>query len=343
MVRETLRQVVLRGLTGRPLSALHRLLTRNAATIFMLHRFADPELGVEGHDISVLRRFLGWLRRRGVPLISVEDLVRRYRKREPLEGSVCFTVDDGYADFVRVGMPVFSEFECPVTVFLPTGFLDGDGWMWWDEIRHMVEKSAVQEVSLPFLEDGDEGPDSYSAIHRWGSRRLRRRCTVEMRRMRRDDRERALSRLAEVLEVTRPRAEQRGRFRSLTWDEARECASRGAAFGPHTRTHPWLSALSRTDARAEIEGSWKRLQEELDRPTPVFCYPYGEPASFGRREEKIVRDCGLEAAVSTVPAMVTCPGDGGVNGSVYRLPRFGFPDDVLGARQIATGIVRLRG
>lgn len=340
MGRSRFARLLIRGGTSRAFSILHRTLTRDAAAIFMLHRFANPEHSVRGHDPNELRTLLAWLRRRDFPVVSLEELVRRRREGAPLEGCVCFTVDDGYADFARVGMDAFAEFDCPVTVFLPSGFLDGEYWMWWDRIQYMVERTDAAYVSLPLLGEGSDGA-------RWpletaGEReRVRLRAVEKIKGQARRNREASVARLADALAVELPSEPPSPRFRPLTWDEVRRCERGGATFGPHTRNHVWLAAASDDEAKAEVRCSWDRVREETRRPVPVFCYPYGTADSFGRRDERLVRDAGLEGAVTTVHKMVA----GSRNSAekrLFRLPRYAFADDVLEARQICTGLVRLR-
>ena len=116
------------------------------ATIFMAHRFAVPELGVEGHDPQALRLVLADLRRRRYNLIPLEELVRRLRAGERLKRAVAFTIDDGYFDQGRIAGPIFAEFDCPVTVFAVTDFLDGRTWLWWDKIAYIFEGARRSEI-----------------------------------------------------------------------------------------------------------------------------------------------------------------------------------------------------
>src|SRR3954469_15281782 len=98
---------VRRLITSRYAAPLLRPLMRTRATIFMLHRFRMPDAGVEGHDPSLLKRHLEFLRRERYDLISLEtlfdDLLHGRAHKRP---AVAFTIDDGFADQVRVGAPV---------------------------------------------------------------------------------------------------------------------------------------------------------------------------------------------------------------------------------------------
>ena len=57
-----MKQLALSALTHPACGAALRPLMRGRAAIFMLHRFAQPEAGIEGHDPSQLRATLARFR-----------------------------------------------------------------------------------------------------------------------------------------------------------------------------------------------------------------------------------------------------------------------------------------
>src|SRR6476620_9188056 len=126
----------------------HRLL-RGTGSIFTLHRFADRDRGNAGHDPAGVRADLAYLRRERYELVSLADLAARLRDRNSRLGkTVAFTVDDGYADFATVGEPVFSEYDCPVTVFIVTGVVDTGTWYWWDRLSEAIAHADQRELEV---------------------------------------------------------------------------------------------------------------------------------------------------------------------------------------------------
>jgi peptidoglycan/xylan/chitin deacetylase (PgdA/CDA1 family) len=334
-----LRRAGLRVCTLPGIRRLYRPLVRDAAVIFMLHRFADPERGVFGTEPAHLAKCLGWLRRRGRPLLDLENLVRRWiHGKEVPAGAVCFTVDDAYYDFFTRGLDVFVEHDCPVTVFVPTGFLAGDGWLWWDRVGYVLQRaedltirSVLAELDLP----GHETPtDRANASER---------LLANLERVSEPRREAALRALSEATGVAVP-AETPPSCRPMTWDQVRSAEQEGIVrFAPHSLTHPVLSRTSSERLLREISGSWRRLREETERPVPIFAYPGGAPFTFGPREERAVREAGLMAAVSARPEYLGClDGPGRESELRWRLPRFGLPSGWAEFVQIASGLLRLR-
>ncbi|MEO8195040.1 MAG: hypothetical protein ABI681_14400, partial [Gemmatimonadales bacterium] len=119
-------------------------LLRSRATIFMMHRFRSPEMGVEGHDPMTLRSILRMLRKRRYELVSLATLLGDVATARPrTRPAVVFTIDDGYLDQASVAAPAFAEFDCPVTTFVTTGFLDGALWFWWDRIEYVFDNTKL--------------------------------------------------------------------------------------------------------------------------------------------------------------------------------------------------------
>ena len=138
------KSMVLEVLTSPTILRRFTDFTRDVGVILMLHRFADPEMGTPGHDANGLRDNLEFLRANNFTLLRVDELVGRIDRGESITRCVAFTVDDGYFDFGTVGAPVFARYDCPVTVFLATGFIDGALWYWWDKIEFLLMNTSRQ-------------------------------------------------------------------------------------------------------------------------------------------------------------------------------------------------------
>ncbi|PHM19549.1 MAG: polysaccharide deacetylase [Curvibacter sp. PD_MW3] len=76
----------------------------------------------------------------------------------------------------------------------------------------------------------------------------------------------------------------------LAWRDA------GMDIGSHTRTHADLSRLGPDEAREQIAGSKKELEDRLGCEVRHFCYPYGR---FGDEHRTMVRQAGYLTATTT--------------------------------------------
>ena len=313
-------------------------LLRGTASIFTFHRFADRERGNGGHDPAGVRADLAYLRRERYDLVPLAELAARLRDGDSRLGkTVAFTVDDGYADFASVGAGVFAEFDCPVTVFVVTGVVDEGGWYWWDRLREASVRAQRPRLEL------DAGGQRFSTA--LGTRELAhkgaRELTETLKRVTDVERRRVLREVEQLLGIDLP-ARPPAEFAPMTWDEIRECARRGVAFGPHTMTHPIMSRLDDTAARREIEGSWSRLREQTSASVPIFCYPNGHSEDISSREPANLRALGFDSAVTAISGYASVSSWHASADSPFLLPRFGYNGNPALFKQIVTGVLRGR-
>ncbi len=310
--------------------------TDTQASVFMLHRFSSPEDGVQGHDPVTVRATLSHLRKKRYNLISLQELFRRLREHEPLRRAVAFTIDDGYFDHGSIAGPIFTAFDCPVTIFAVTGFLDGKTWLWWDQVQYICEratrktlKARVGNEERTFTLDSVQARLAAAHDISWW-------CQDAPH----SDREACLANLSRDADVELPATPPR-QFSPLSWDEARRLEKQGVTFGPHTVTHPVLSSTSDEHAYSEVSTSWKRVREELAYPVPVFCYPHGRQRDFGRREMEMVEFAGLWGAVRGYPGEFRAD-EFRKPPAICCVPRFPFSEDLIDVLQCVSGLEKLK-
>lgn len=315
-----------------------RPLVSDVAIVFMLHRFADTELGVDGTTSADLRANLAFLRRHRFRLASFtdvldddRDIADPHRMASP---PVIFTVDDGYADFARVAAPLFAEFDCPVTVFLTTGPVDYQSWFWWDRVEHALMLTQSHSVELEL--------DGKKLTHEWtDAARQRAVCDdiiERLKRVRNEEKEVALKVLAERLDVDMP-SKPPARYAAMTWSDVRRCGALGVTFGPHTVTHPMLPQVGDEESEFEVLESWRRLRAECDATIPVFSYPNG---AYTTREVRILSRTNLTAAVTTKQRYAAPHWLDLRKESRFDVPRFNYSGDRKEFISIVTGLDRLK-
>jgi peptidoglycan/xylan/chitin deacetylase (PgdA/CDA1 family) len=309
---------------------------RSPATVLMLHRFGTDQSDGEVMTASALRSILTYLRRERIPVISLSSMLAELSEgRPPRKNAVVFTVDDGYADFLDVAAPVFSEFDCPATVFVTTGVVDRDTWFWWDRLTHAFVQSDWHELSL---EVGGRRA-SFSWSNRREAQVQAQALADELKRLPNLERLDAVNEACSVLGVDTTGVPPEG-SRVMTWDEIRGLAAGGAiTFGPHTVTHPVLSRLSTDEMRFEIVESHRRMREMVPETIPVFAYPNGKEGDYSRSTIDVLKEADITAAVSTEPqhlASLSAPDD------IYVVPRLGCPPEMDAFVQIVSGVEVLK-
>jgi peptidoglycan/xylan/chitin deacetylase (PgdA/CDA1 family) len=335
---KSLRRILLRAFTAFGMTAPFRHLTRGHATVFMLHRFRDDERGNGGCAPEVLRRTLEYLRREKYRIVSLDDLFQGLQGQgSRLERTVAFTIDDGYFEQASVASPIFAEYDCPVTTFVTTGFLDGEIWFWWDKIEYCFQHTRLSDVELELA--------GVSLKYDWKDEADRRRAMSDFRARCKsvpdDDKLGAIELLAARLEVDLPELAPL-KYAPMTWDQLRECEGRGMSFGPHTVSHPILSRTSDQRSRREITESWERLRSEAAAPVAVFCYPNGKWDGFGDREIAVLEELNFTGAVAAVPGYASARTVQSDPAARFKVRRFSLPNDTVHMIQYVSGVERFK-
>ena len=117
----------------------------------MYHRFAAESsphaVGVREFEYQV--KEIARLFRPKTMRELAEELVSPQRAQP---GSVAITVDDGYADFHEYALPVLKRNGVAATVFVTTGFVDRQLWLWPDVIEYALEHGTKPRFSLALPE-----------------------------------------------------------------------------------------------------------------------------------------------------------------------------------------------
>lgn len=332
-----LKRLLLATLTAKPFSGIWAPFKRGRGTIFMLHRFTDHDLGSTGHDPSLLRSALAYLRRERYELVSLTELFRRLGEgASRVDRAVAFTMDDGYLDQATVAGQIFADFDCPATTFVTSGFLDGTVWFWWDRIEYVLQHTARAALDVEL----DSLTLHYSRDPITGYSEAQEDFTVRCKQVTEAEKLAAIKRLAEAADVELP-ARPPLRYAPMSWDQVRSLEPHGMSFGPHTVTHPILARTTPDQSRQEIEQSWQRLTAEAASPVPVFCYPNGQSHDYGDREIDVLRALGFAGAVVGTTGYAVRHDFTRIPDGRFRVRRFAYSDDLREFAQCATGLERV--
>jgi hypothetical protein len=313
-----------RLLTSRLPRTFFRSLMRDRTPIFMMHRLDQPGCALDGHSLEFVRASLSALRESGAKFVSLRTLVDAWRNRSPIDPDwVVFTIDDGFADQAILVREAFAPMQCPVTIFLISGFLDGQLWPWDDQLAFIFseapgEKRDIEVGGQHFAVDLTTAPNRSADMNR-----VREYCKATTGLNPYE----AAAAIATQLGVPLTK-EPPAQFRPMTWDTVRELEREGIAeFGPHSVSHRIFSTLSAEESRHELQQSWTRLQEELANPLPILAWPTGRSRDFADKDVANAKAIGLHASVATDPGYAYRQPDGDSD-QIYRLRRFAMPNDL---------------
>lgn len=332
----TLTDLAVRTLTSPPIAGIMAPLRNACVPVFMLHRARDPELGVRGTDPKCIEQALAYLKKQGYQGISIHDLLEALKDGKKLpKNAIAFTIDDGFKDQAEVILPIFEKHQIPITMFLATDLLDSKSWSWDFKLDYITQKTTKQSISIQIIKK--EFSASFDGLH--SRRNFVRLLRNHLKSVSVDTAETAITDLASKLDVAIPTLPPKS-YSTMDWEMAKRLESKFISFGPHSCRHVVLSQLSESDAKLEIEASWKLVKTILDNPVPVFCYPTGRfGLDFNERDIELVKEAGLEAAFSSDPGYVLKT-DSASN--LFNLKRFSFPDSMIHFRQYCSWLERAK-
>ncbi len=263
-------------------------------------------------------------------VVSMVDLIEARTKGAKLpDNAVVITFDDGYASNYELAFPILKKFDLHATVFVTTGFLDGDDMLWFQRVD-----LALGHTRKQFIDWKINGKKLRLYL---GTRELRQQSLVrlmpELKELSDTDLLGEVDRLEEVLEVAPPTIDDLPKpMRPLTWDMACDMALSGHVdIGGHTHTHPILSRCDSMVMRAEISTCRDRIRAEIGELPASFAYPNGKADDYTRETLLLVREAGFKAACSTINGRVDN------HSPMFQLPRYGSPESVWEAVATVSG------
>ncbi len=186
-------------------------------------------------DVTRFREQMDWLVRH-FTVISLSEYARRLRLGRSLRRVVAITCDDGYRGVFDLAWPILREHRLPLTVFVPTGLPEGDGF-WWD---------APAVVDCTTMRERDRWLTDFNGD---GAR---------------------ICQLIPGATQTLPEG-----HRLATWTRIAEAVREGCELGVHTRTHRNLTTLTDAELKHELGGGRTEIEQRTGAAATCFAYPYG--------------------------------------------------------------------
>jgi peptidoglycan/xylan/chitin deacetylase (PgdA/CDA1 family) len=205
------------------------------------------------------------------------------------KGLFALTFDDAYAALPALIGGDIATLKLPVTVFVPTGFVDAGRAFWWDRLDDL--RVALGDAAMGAFERRLGVPEAFKMGHAaaggfWPARQW---ILAEM-----------AGRLAPHVEAALAVFEQevgvRTRHRAMRWDELTTfAASPLVDVGVHTQSHPVLPLLPLQEQEHEIRGCFAALRHRIPKALPILAVPYG---LYDAATASIARRAGMEATLT---------------------------------------------
>ena len=293
--------------------ALCRYLSRNHVRVLMYHRFAPDAGDAERLGTAHFARHLAYIAKHHRVLLPDEHLAR-VNAGEEIDGSpVVLTIDDGYADFCELAVPLLEEYELDAMLYVVPDFVSGKLWFWWDKLRYLLAHANAVDTSLHGRHYRHTLDSDAARKSAWSE------IATDLSALPPDLIDAAITELAAAMTVELP-AEAPSEYRAASWERLARIRDGRIRFGAHTCTHPALSKVPADRAAEEIDRSRRLIDERLGNCSAIFCYPHGQAEDYTAETVAIVERQGFAGAY------VAFEPDPDVQ-APYEMRRYGVHDD----------------
>ncbi len=225
-------------------------------------------------------------------VITMTHLIEHLQNQQPFhKNTLVLTFDDGYADNLDAAK-VLSDYGLTGLFYITAGCIESDESFWVAEVRHLIEKTGKNEMTLPFPNEACCLAVSNAAEREQAIRKV----TKLLKSVTMEKREHIRKSLSLELNDAPPFPEGL----MLNWSQLREMVQMGMEIGGHTLTHPNLPSATIDEAHAEIFGCKSLLETQLQTEIVHFAYPNGGAlAHFDEKSKVLLREAGFKSATTS--------------------------------------------
>ncbi len=235
------------------------------------HLAAEPWIPSAFVSRSAFARQLEYLRREA-SVLPLEEAAARLADGSLPPRAVSLTFDDGYANNLRLGIPLLRQHGVHATVFLSSHYVESG------EMFPFVKLKLIRQM---FWDRMAAGLPDYE--------------TTPIDRVR--------DGLAPWWAEAEPRLTgiAREALRPMNVAEVRSADRAVVSFGAHSDTHCILCNEDAGRRRREVALSVEKVGAWSGRPVRAFAYPNGQAGDFGETDKQALRDAGVRVALSGIP------------------------------------------
>jgi peptidoglycan/xylan/chitin deacetylase (PgdA/CDA1 family) len=265
--------------------------------IFMFHAVVSEPLKVPNycfieedlfkHQLDIIERYFR--------ILSLSDAVREMQSGNLAEPTAVITFDDGYHNNYTVAFPELQRRGIPASIFVSTGFVDGESTPWFCRILSAVSDTDRSSFSWKNKRYKLSGPHQKSQIAA--------RLMEQLKRLPQDEVNEEIRAIEVSLGIEPGRSiGHESPFRMMSSQAVIRMAQSGLIeFGGHTDSHAILSRLSRVPQRNEILSSISSISDWLGRPCSLFAYPNGQFTDFDDQAVEVLKEAGISIALTAAP------------------------------------------
>lgn len=269
--------------------SLTRKVTRGHPRIIMYHRV----LPLPDHDATTLDNFIEQLDliKKYYEVITLNELITAQENGKSLKRTVVLTFDDGYYDFYEYAFPELKARGLKATIFVTTGFVDNQLWLWPDQLRYCLKETKFKEFYVDELTSIFSPHKNFSKC--WNE--IADYCLT----LDECEKKKFIESVFEKAGVIKPEHPP-NEFRPVTWTQLDLMAKEGIEVGSHSHSHPILTKVDYKQLKDELNESKALIKKHLSLDDIGFCYPNGLSTDFDDKVKEEVELAGYRYGVSAL-------------------------------------------
>ena len=274
---------------------LARYITRRGLRIICYHGFAVANeykyrstLFIEG---SFFRKRLEYLHRHGYPILRLGEALEALDKGQLPPCATVITMDDGWSGVHTVGLPIITEFQIPVTVYVTTYYVENPMPVFTVTLSYLFWRTAEIEVRLPrelgIFDLSSHAEEAEKVAQRYGGS------------LPPVDRLEFLREMATALDVSFTEIETQRLFRVMDRQQLHDLANADVDIQLHSHRHEW-PLYDKEMVVSEIHENQGLLSQIVSQRFEHFCYPSGV---YGPHQAEWLAELGLKSATTIEPGL----------------------------------------
>ncbi len=303
------KRALLRSSQALGMFHLARLLGNHGLNILCYHGFEledeavfRPELFIRNDTFA---NRMETLARRRVPVLRLDEALRRLRDRTLPRGATVITIDDGFYSVLRIGAPILTQHGFPATLYVTSYYVTKETPIFRLEIQYMFWRAEQRRLrSIPPEQElawtgqvADPAHDLAIAVER--ERLMWRIIQHGERDGGENERENIARQVGEWLGVDHDRIRCSRKLSLLSPNELKVLEGMGIDVQLHTHRHRFPQD-SAEEATAEIAENKRVLEKILGHTLSHFCYPDG---SWASHQWPWLSAAGVKSATTCLPGL----------------------------------------
>lgn len=237
--------------------------------VLMYHRIIDQPF-ISGLAPAEFERQIAYIAKH-FRVVAMDELMNEINHNTIKPHSIALTFDDGHGDFYENAWPILKKYQVPASLYITTGFVNGDLWLWPDLLKFAILNCKNKKIHLEPI-----GNLSLEKEHLTNSWHLLGDYCLTLETQKRIDFIHAFACAANVLLPENPVVP----FTPVSWQQLTEMQRDGLNIGSHTVSHPILKSLPISEVKYELASSAQMIADKLRIFPKGICYPNGRLADI---------------------------------------------------------------